>query len=131
MNQETVAIEILGGLGKLVSWSKSGYRERYPKNLVVFNSNVLVVHKRKFLKKETAEKIWYGDIDITLERENLKKLAQTLETTVVVLSESDARFANENSPLLKNFIYKVTPEGKEEIKESFKNMYNEETLTIK
>jgi len=63
-----LAQEILGFPGKIIGASKSGYRENFPDHLVVFNSNVFV----------EKNKIWFGDIDITLSLESLQELASSI-----------------------------------------------------
>lgn len=97
-----LAREILGYPGDMISASKSGYGDMYPKHVAVFNSNVV-----------TAKgKVWYGDLDITLREDKLLELAQKSGETIYVLYEMDARFENEEKPLLENAVYAVTPEGK-------------------
>ena len=45
-------------MGRLIAVSKSGYKSQYPNNEVVFNANIV-----------TSEgKVWYGDLDLTLDR---------------------------------------------------------------
>jgi len=78
----------LGGMGRMISGSKTFYREAHPTHVVVFNSNVCT----------DRGKIWYGDIDITLTEERLKKLSLALKEKLYVLYEMDGRFENENSP---------------------------------
>ena len=39
MNKEQKAQSIIGPLGAIISHSKSGYRERHPENLSIFNAN--------------------------------------------------------------------------------------------
>lgn len=96
------ARELLGFPGAMISASKSGYGDKYPKNVAVFNSNVV-----------TAKgKIWYGDLDITLAEQNLADLAKKIGETVYVLREMDGRFENEGKPRIENAVYAVTPEGK-------------------
>ena len=91
----------LGFPGKMISASKSGYRERYPENLAIFNSNVC-----------TEEgKIWWGDIDITKSKENLSNLAKEMGKTVYVLFEMDGRFENEKEPKLDRAPIKFLPDG--------------------
>jgi len=80
----------------MISMSKSGYHEAYPTHAVVFNANVCTAD---------GNKVWYGDLDLTLDEPKLKQLARTLDTTVYVLSEMDGRFENEQSPLLDRFVY--------------------------
>jgi hypothetical protein len=85
------AQSILGYPGRMMSASKSGYNKNYPANVAVFNSNVVT---------EKLGKIWFGDIDLTLDGDKLKALAETLGEKVYVLREMAARFENENSPQL-------------------------------
>lgn len=73
--------------GRIISASKSFYLETYPDNLVVFNANVVT---KKF------GKIWHGDLDITLDSEFLKKIAEKIGEDLYVLREFDARFGREN-----------------------------------
>jgi hypothetical protein len=124
-------IQFLGYPGKMISGSKSGYMNRNPGNLVVFNSNVIVLDEEKgFLgiKKPVAVKAWFGDIDITQSREELKSLSADLGKTLLVLYETDARFENEDTPRIENFVYKVSPDGNETLGERLKNYYSEKTL---
>lgn len=76
--------------GHMVSASKSDYDRRYPKNVVVFNSNVCT---------KTHGKIWYGDLDITKSEAKLIELAKALGEDIYVLREMDGRFENEGEPL--------------------------------
>ena len=100
-----IAREILGYPGRMVSGSKSGYRRFRPLHLVVFNSNVVVNVGDK------PEKIWYGDIDLTESENAIKELASKLGgVDVYVLREMDARFENEHSPRIDNYVY--TTDGK-------------------
>lgn len=92
-----IADEVLGPVGRMLSASKSGYYNRYPDNIVVFNANVC-----------TAEgKIWFGDIDCTREVDKLRTLAERLGTKVYVLREMDGRFGNEDSPNLDKAVFAV------------------------
>lgn len=97
----SLARQVLGFPGKMISGSKSGYRNAYPKNFPVFNSN-LVTEKGK---------IWYGDLDLTTDESLLINLAAQLKQTVYVLYEMDGRFENESKPKIDNAVYSVTPEG--------------------
>lgn len=123
-------VEILGFPGKMISGSKSGYSSRNPRNLVVFNGNLIVLEEENLLgvKKPVATKIWYGDIDITLSREDLKVLSAELGKTLLVLYEMDGRFENENLPRISSFVYKVSPDGEEALGEITKKYYSLETL---
>jgi len=89
-------------MGHMVGGSKSIYRYDNPKNIVVFNSNVVT--------KEDG-KIWYGDIDVTLSHTTLKELAKDLKKTIYVLHEMDARFENEVNPKIEKAVVTITPAG--------------------
>ena len=95
--KETVEL-LLGHKSRMIAGSKSGYRRRHPKNLVCFNANVVV---------EGLGKVWYGDLDITLDEALLVRLAQLLEREVYVLQEMDGRFENETNPKIDKAVYKV------------------------
>lgn len=76
-------------IGRMIAFSKSRYRDTYPNNLVVFNSNIL---------SENGSKVWFGDLDITLDKEKLQEVADKTGVTFYVLYETDARFGAENKP---------------------------------
>lgn len=111
---EEILIKHLGYPGAMISASKSGYRDRRPKNLVIFNSNVCV----------GLEKVWWGDIDITLSKDNLIGLSIELNDVVFVLYEMDGRFENEESPLITNYVAKFLPDGTYSLHENIKNKYD-------
>lgn len=72
--------------GRMVFASKSAYREKHPDNEVYFNANVFTLN----------EKIWYGDLDLTLDSEKLQNIANETKRSLYVLRESDGRFGNED-----------------------------------
>jgi len=73
--------------GRLISHSKSAYREAHPDHTVIFNSNVICGKHGK---------VWWGDLDLTLDGAKLSMVAEELSTELLVLRELDARFGNEN-----------------------------------
>jgi hypothetical protein len=75
--------------GRMISGSKSGYKEKYPNNKVVFNANIVT---------KSRGKIWYGDLDLTLDTAQLMNVARELKEPLYVLYEMDARFENEDQP---------------------------------
>lgn len=107
MNEDLykIAEEHLGMRGKMISFSKSGYVQKNPENLAIFNSNVCT----------DGGKIWYGDLDVTLSYESLSDLAKEIGKTVYVLTEMDGRFENEEIPLLSQAVVKFLPEGGHEV----------------
>jgi hypothetical protein len=108
-----IAERILGYCGDMLSHSKSGYRDKNPNNLVVFNANVCVDN----------QKIWYGDIDVTKSKDELIQLASELKQAVYVLSEMDGRFENENRPKIDKFMAKFEPDGECVLNERIKSYY--------
>jgi hypothetical protein len=116
------ASKILGMNGRMISGSKSGYLNHYPKNLAVFNANVCTKNEGK---------IWYGDIDLTLDREQLSELAKSLENEVYVLYEMDARFENEASPKLENAVVVFKKDGSWKIGKRWAEYVDSDKLTRK
>lgn len=74
-------------IGRMVAGSKSTYLEAYPNNNVIFNANIVI---------KSRGKIWYGDLDLTLDGESLQKIASELGESLYILREMDGRFENEN-----------------------------------
>ena len=95
MNAQELAEKHLGFPGRMLSGSKSAYSNKYPNNVVAFNGNLIA----------NGAKIWYGDIDVTLEKDKIDALGRDLKTSVYVLREHDARFENEKKPLINKAIY--------------------------
>ena len=77
-------------LARMIGGSKSIYRKEYPKDLVIFNANVLM---------KDIGKVWYGDLNLTQDYMILKSIADSLDTTLYILWESDGRFGEENKPI--------------------------------
>jgi hypothetical protein len=94
-------IEKLGASGRIISMSKSGYRERNPKNAVIFNANVVMTLRG--LKE--FEKVWYGDLDITKDEVALREIASEMNMELYVLYEMDARFENETKPNMGSYAF--------------------------
>jgi hypothetical protein len=74
-------------IARMISWSKSRYREEYPDHVVVFNANVFT---------ESSGKVWYGDLDLTKDEDVLKSIAKEIGEPLYVLYEMAGRFENEN-----------------------------------
>lgn len=94
---ESLIYDLLGARGKLLSASKSIYSYDNPKNLVVFNANLVI----------DGKKVWYGDIDLTLQYQRLKTISSYVNKKVYILSEIDARFENEEKPKIENAIAEI------------------------
>lgn len=108
---KTLFNEKLGMEGRMISFSKSFYRNENPNNLVVFNSNIIV----------DGKKIWWGDIDVTINKINLIFLAKQINNSIFVLSEMDGRFNNEESPIVENYLVKFNADETYEINEKYNN----------
>ncbi len=91
--------DILGESGRMIAGSKSAYCRSNPDNLVVFNANICT----------TNGKVWFGDLDITKDSDKLKEAAEALNCRLYVLYESDARFGNEDKPLLEKAVCTFAP----------------------
>lgn len=88
-------------LGRMISHSKSGYRDKFPDNEVYFNSNIFVLGEGK---------IWYGDIDLTKEKDKLENIAKQIGKDLYILREMDGRFENENlgdSEIIRRSVCKI------------------------
>ena len=77
-------------ISRMICGSKSIYRKEHPKDLAIFNANV-------FMKD--VGKVWYGDLNLTQDYVILKSIAESLDTTLYVLWEMDARFGKEKKPI--------------------------------
>jgi FAD synthase len=77
----------LGINGRMISGSKSGYRSAYPTHEVYFNANIFA---------QNEGKVWYGDIDLTLDHHKLQTVANITGCKLFILREHDGRFEFED-----------------------------------
>ena len=70
--------------------SKLDYSNSHVEDLVVYNSNIFM---------PLVGKVLYADVNLTEDYLVLKEIAASLNTTLYVLWESDARFGEEDKPL--------------------------------
>lgn len=90
LSKEQVLDELQKGgfhVARMLSGSKSYYSSKYPNNVVFFNANMV---------DEKIGKVWYGDLDLTVDSKKIIKIAKKLKTTFYILSERDGRFENES-----------------------------------
>jgi len=97
MNKEIIR-EIMGSPGRLINMSKGRYRYENPRNLVVFNSNIFT---------QSGKKIWYGDIDVTTNEQDLIDLNKVINEKIYLLYEMDGRFENEKTPKIEKAVVSV------------------------
>lgn len=114
-DKQKISEETLGTCGRMLCYSKGQYNWDNPRNLTVFNGNVCT----------TDGKVWYGDIDITEDEEKLNDLSKKLGETIYVLYEHDARFENEEKPMLDKAVAIFT-NGKVDLGERTENFVREE-----
>ena len=89
-------------VARMIGGSKMGYRTEHPDDLIVFNANVLM---------PGYGKVWYGDLNLTQDYILLKSIAESLDTTLYILWESDGRFGEERKPideLIKKSVWNTT-----------------------
>lgn len=118
--QELLAREFFGHPGRMVSGSKGRYGVANPSHFTVFNGNLCT----------DDGKIWYGDVDVTLDLPKLRDLAKALKESIYLLYESDGRFQNKAEPKLSRAVVQVTPKGEVTIREDLKD-YVEMTDTVR
>ena len=80
----------------------SGIKKAPKGHVCVFNANVCI---------KSAGKIWFGDLDLTTDVNDLARLATEKGETVCVLRERDARFTTESAPLFDKAVATISPEG--------------------
>jgi hypothetical protein len=103
---ESLLFEKLGYPGRLISGSKSGYRNAHLENLTIFNANICI----------DEGKVWYGDIDVTKSKVGLQEIVDKTNKTLYILFEMDGRFEYEERPILKNSAAIFRPGKKPELR---------------
>jgi hypothetical protein len=78
-------------MGRMISGSKSGYRMAFPNNVCHFNANIITANDGK---------VWYGDLDLTMDADELKLVAYEADTILYVLREADCRWGQANDDVL-------------------------------
>lgn len=81
----------MGWPGQYLAGSKGDYERQFRDHVVVFNANLVAVG-------DSADKIWYGDVDLYIDSDKLQTLANELKKDIYVLREMDGRFEKEEYP---------------------------------
>lgn len=110
---ETKVYAIMGWPGKMLSASKSMYDKKYPTHATFYNGNLFTNDK----------KIWFGDIDVTIEMPKLVEVAKVMKTFIYVLREMDGRFESEENPDLTKAIFTIQPNGETALNQKFSAYY--------
>lgn len=77
-------------MARMISGSKSGYHRLHPDNLIIFNANIIT---------KSSGKIWYGDLDVNVDRNSLKELRDETKEDLYILYEHDCRFNTEDDSI--------------------------------
>lgn len=85
-------------MGRMISGSKRGPEG----HLCVFNANICTKSKGK---------VWFGDLDLTADVDELKAFAAEQGEDIYILREMDARFRNEAKPLFENAVARYSATG--------------------
>lgn len=67
----------------------SGLKRAPDGQLCVWNANIIV---------KSRGKVWFGDLNLTMEGDKLKEIAKEVGEPLYVLREADCRFETENDP---------------------------------
>ena len=124
MESSQLIRETIGWPGRMISGSKSHYSENHKQNVPIFNANLCT---------KSSGKIWYGDLDLTLDKDKLAILAIELNEDVYVLRELDARFENEESPKFEEAVVVFKASGGWEVgqKSVYRDILDPEKLSRK
>lgn len=110
---DKIVSEKLGYAGRLISGSKSGYRNNFPDNFAIFNANLCI----------DEGKVWWGDIDITKSKEGLQEIADRSGKKIYVLYEMDGRFEYDENPQLNRAAVVFVPGKEPQIQKELKKYY--------
>jgi hypothetical protein len=97
-----LATELGLPLSRLIAQSKSGYIRRHPQHALIFNATIA---------DSTGRRLWWGDLDLTIDESILVQLAERVGLDLYVYYEGDSRrgFVETIDPI--NAVFLVHPEG--------------------
>lgn len=87
--------------GRKMMPSRSHYHAAHPDNIVIPRANILTKERGR---------IWWGDIDITSEMNDLKQLAKDLNEELWILREMDVSLRGQE-PNWNEFAFRIQPNG--------------------
>ena len=90
---EEVIIHFLGNTARLLSSSKSRYREKYPGHKIFFNACIF---------DKNFKQIWFGDIDFFNDEETLQEFADFVGEELYITTEQPYRWYGLNESIVKN-----------------------------
>lgn len=97
-----LATELGLPLSRLIAASKIGYMRRHPQHAVIFNATIA---------DSTGRRLWWGDVDLTIDEDILVQLAERVGLDLHVYYEGDSRrgFVDRIDPT--NTVLLVHPDG--------------------
>jgi hypothetical protein len=101
-----IAGEIGLPLSRLIGLSKSGYVTRHPQHAVVFNATIA---------DGKGNRLWWGDLDLTIDEDRLVTFAQRAGLDLCVYFEGDSRRGFVRAIDRTNAIAVVHPDGSVEL----------------
>jgi hypothetical protein len=89
----------------------SGTKRGPEGHVCVWNANVCI---------KSRGKIWFGDLDLMADLDEIKTYAAKMGEPLYILREHDARFDNEANPLYDEAVAVVQPDGEVTIADRWK-----------
>lgn len=85
--------------GRMLSGSKSGYRDANPHHLIVFNAKIYLKTYYEFAKGNEVrdffegqqEEIWYGDLDLNKDIYTLWRIQRQIQEPIVITDEMGSK----------------------------------------
>lgn len=102
MGRKRMIENILGNSGRLLHRSKGEYSFNHPDHFIIYNANIF---------SSEGTKLWYGDLDFTVDTTKLKHIALESNRDLYVFYESDGRFDKEFNPDFEQAVFKFDVHG--------------------
>lgn len=99
-NQISLIESLLGPQARLLGWSKSNFASKNLNSLPVFNACIF---------NDKGQFLWWGDVDIILDKSSLLEVAKLCNCSLYILHESDVDDEKDWEDMLKYALryYKV------------------------
>ena len=94
----------------MIDFSKPGRKmaPSYPHYFAAHPDNI-IIRRANILTKEQG-RIWWGDLDLTLEMDDLKQLAKDINQEIWILREMDVSLRG-REPDWDSFVFRIQPNG--------------------
>ena len=104
----------LGDVGNVLSSNRTRYRKTHPNNLIIFNSNIIIDN----------QKLWTGDIDITISNDDLIDISRIMNKDVYILFGADKRLKNDDTDTDKYCVVMYSPDGTHRLNNRLTKFYD-------